>query len=331
MRKTLKTILSHTRVLWPLRVFHQNNIIIFNYHRIRGNNVNTHFDDSVFGPDATRFRQEMEWLKKETRILSEDELIDIVYNKKRVKEVCSMITFDDGYRDNFEIAYPILRDLKIPAMFFIPTHQINTRQVGWWDIVAYLFKQTELKHFMFQNIEYGISDKSLLIKYFNNQIKSLESHLVDGFLIQLSESLKVPFPSIELQSKEMMTWEQVKLVSNNGITIGSHSHDHSILSRQSAATLTAQLSKSIDILENKIDKKIRSIAYPVGGYQHFNQVTKDVSKELGFKLGFSFLTGINSKDEIDPFNVKRMCFRPEWENLDMALAFPKVFLQEMAH
>lgn len=331
MRKTIKTILSHTRVLWPLKVFQQNNIIIFNYHRIRGNNVNCHFDDSVFGPDATRYRQEMEWLKKETRILSEDELIDIVYNNKKVKDVCSMVTFDDGYRDNFEIAYPILKDLKIPAMFFIPTHQINTRQVGWWDFVAYFVKQTKLRSFTLQNVPYEIADRDILIKHFNNKIKTMDSSLVNGFLQNLSESLQVPFPSIELQSKELMTWEQVKLVSNNGITIGSHSHDHSILSRQSAETLTAQLSKSIDILESKIDKKIKSIAYPVGGYEHFNQATKDVSKKLGFKLGFSFLTGINSKDEIDPFNVKRMSIRPEWENLDMALAFPKVFLQETAH
>jgi peptidoglycan/xylan/chitin deacetylase (PgdA/CDA1 family) len=331
MRKTIKTILSQSRILWPLKVFQQNHIIIFNYHRIRGNNLNNVFDDSVFGPDAIRFRQEMEWLKKETRILSEDELIDIVYNNKKIKDVCSMVTFDDGYRDNFDIAYPILRDLKIPATFFIPTHQLSTRQVGWWDIVAYLVKQTVLKSFTFQNIDYAITDKNKLIKHFNNQIKVLDSNLVKEFLIELSNSLKVEFPSIELQTKELMTWEQVKLVSNNGISIGSHSHDHSILSRQSQETLTTQLSKSIAILESKIDKKIKSIAYPVGGYQHFNQLTKDVSKQLGFKLGFSFLTGINSKDEIDPFNVKRMSIRPEWENLDMALAFPKVFLQETVH
>jgi peptidoglycan/xylan/chitin deacetylase (PgdA/CDA1 family) len=82
------------------------------------------FDENLFGPDIKRFRQEMEWIKKETKILSEDDLIDIIYHNKKFNQMCSMVTFDDGYRDNYDLAFPILKELKIPAMFFIPTYHL---------------------------------------------------------------------------------------------------------------------------------------------------------------------------------------------------------------
>lgn len=331
MRQIVKRILSHSRILKPLKVFHHNKLIIFNYHRIKGNNAPVLFDESVFGTNAERFKQEMQWLKQETRILSEEELLDVVYQKKKINKVCSMVTFDDGYRDNFDVAYPILRELNIPAIFFIPTHQLSTRQLGWWDIIAYLIKQTKLPTFVFQNVQYDTKDKKSLINNFIFQLKRLDASFIREFLQQLAESVKVDFPELGLQSDELMTWEQVKTLSDNGMTIGSHSHDHSILSRQDAATLANQLSKSITILESKIDKKINSIAYPVGGYQHFNHVTKAVSKDVGFKLGFSYLTGFNKATEVDPFNVKRMSIRPEWLNLDLPLALPEIFLKEAKH
>jgi peptidoglycan/xylan/chitin deacetylase (PgdA/CDA1 family) len=327
MRKILKFIISKSRILKPLKSFQQNKLIIFNYHRIRDINKPTSFDDTLFGPDAARFRQEMEWLKKETRILSEDELIDIIYFKKPIKEICSMVTFDDGYRDNYDIAYPILKELEIPAIFFIPTHHISERQVGWWDTVAFLFKNTTIKKFNFLDNEYEITDRKKLINKFVSEIKCMETGEVENFIINLAQSLGQTLPEKAIQSSELMTWEQVKILSDNGMGIGSHSHDHSILSKQNNETLKLQLDKSIQILSSVLNKEIKSIAYPVGGYDHFSNETKNVSRDIGFKLGFSYLTGINQWGKVDPFDVKRMGFQREWLNLDMPLAFPNLFLK----
>lgn len=328
MKNTLKLILAKSRILKPLKRFNQNKIVIFNYHRIRDNNIKVSFDESVFGPDAMRFQLEMEWLKKETRILSEEELIEIIYKKKPIKGICSMVTFDDGYRDNFDLAYPILKKLQIPAMFFIPTHHLLERKVGWWDIVAYLLKQTSLNSFVFRNERYVITRPQVLIDTFILELKAIDSNKIDEFLQNLSRALEVQLPDNDLQSAQLMTCEQIKIMSDNGMTFGSHSHDHSILSKQDNVTLQNQLQLSVDILESVLDKKIQSIAYPVGGYDHFNQGTKNVSKDIGFKIGFSYLTGTNNWGEIDPYDVKRMEIRPEWPNLDMALAFPDIFLRK---
>lgn len=331
MRQLLKIALSKSRILRPFKSLHQNKIVIFNYHRIKSLNTRTPFDEGVFGPDSTRLQSELEWINKETRVLSEEELIDIVYKKKKIKEICSLVTFDDGYRDNFDIAYPMLKNLGIPAIFFIPTYHLTERKVGWWDIVAYLIKEFQkcptAKRFIFEGVEYRDLRADQLIKYFIGQIKSMNASEINGYLIRLSETLNIPFPDSQLQSDELMNCEQIKILSQNGMTIGSHSHDHSILSKQDGSTLKKQLEKSIEILERVISKKINSIAYPVGGYQHFDETTKNISKDVGFKLGFSYLTGVNNTTHIDPFDVKRMSIRPEWINLDIPLAFPEIFLK----
>lgn len=303
--------------------------MILNYHRIEDGKSDIPFDDGVFGPDAKRFRVEMEWLKKETHIISEEELIDILYHKKKFNRVCSMVTFDDGYIDNYEIAYPILKELSIPAIFFIPTKCIGERSLGWWDVAAYLVKNTKLEKTRFRDKELLLSDKKKIIAELIIELKKMEGSRVDGYLNELSESLEVLTPSLEIQGNQLMSWEQIKEVSSNGISIGSHTHDHVILSRQTLGDLRFQVKKSKDILEEQLGRDVKSIAYPVGGYNHFDIETKRISESLGFKLGFSFLTGVNRFDRIDPFDVRRGTSQPNWVNLDLALAFPdKVFQQE---
>lgn len=327
MNSIINKLFSKSRLLKTIRS--HNHLMILNYHRLRDPNNNSLFDDGVFGPDAQRFKVEMEWLKKETRIISEEELVDILYHNKKLDHVCSMVTFDDGYVDNYDIAYPILKELSIPAIYFIPTKHIDERSLGWWDIAAYLVKNTHLEKAFFREKELILADKKKVIAELIIELKKMEASRVDGYLYELAVSLDVPIPSLDIQGKQLMSWEQIKEVSENGITIGSHTHDHVILSRQTLGDLRFQVKKSKDILEEKLGKNVHSIAYPVGGYDHFDIETKKISESLGFKLGFSFLTGVNRFDRIDPFDVRRGTSQADWTNLDMALAFPdKIFQQE---
>ena len=321
MKKTIKRIIASLRIFKPLKV--SNNLMILNYHRLNDPLKPQLFDDGVFGPNGARFEMEMNWLKKETQILSQDELIDVLYNNKKVSGVCSMVTFDDGYVDNYEIAYPILKKLSIPAIFFIPTKHINERTLGWWDITAYLVKLTKLKSVNFHGRKWNLLDRLNTISDIILELKKMDPKKVDFFLEDLANALEVPLPSLELQDKELMTWEQIKEVSRNGISIGSHTHEHVILSKQDLSDMRVQVKRSKDILEEKLDIQIKTLAYPVGGYDHFNEENMRITKELGFKIGFSFLTGVNRFGSIDPFNVKRGTSQPDWQNLDLALAFPK--------
>ena len=62
-----------------------------------------------------------------------------------------LITFDDGYRDNYTLAFPILRKHGVQAVFFLPTAFIGTGKLPWWDVIAYIIKHSVKKHI---HIEY---------------------------------------------------------------------------------------------------------------------------------------------------------------------------------
>ena len=309
-----------------LKYRYSNHLIVINYHRIRLNKKNiTLFDDDVFGPSRNEFNQQLKWLKKNVDIISENDLIDIANGVINCPIRGVMITFDDGYIDNFKLAYPLLRDHGLPAIFFIPTKTIEERTLGWWDHIAYMLKMTKYEPIIFDGKKiYPKSDLKNTIRYILSLIW-LNRMPVDELLSELSKTCNVSPPMLEIQEKELMSWDNLKEVSRNGINIGSHTHSHIILSSLDLETQKYEMIKSKQVLEKKLGYKIRSISYPVGNYIHFNNNTKSIARECGYDLAFSFLTGINSWTELDKMDVKRIPVSGYYSRFIGEMTVPRIF------
>src|ERR1041385_2743514 len=120
-KSLLAHFLYHSGFLRGAASFRQKGIVVITYHRIRpdgGPPISDCLDENVFGPDQSNFERQVKWLKRNLTVLSEPELLEVIQNS-RVKEPCAVITFDDGYRDNYELAYPVLRAHGAPAIFFV--------------------------------------------------------------------------------------------------------------------------------------------------------------------------------------------------------------------
>ena len=94
-------------------------VYIFNYHRI-GDSTKTDFDPNVYSCDEAHFFAQVEFIARRFRVIGIRDLIEGVLGKGSATEPLAMITFDDGYRDNFTAAFPILKAAGVPAVFFIP-------------------------------------------------------------------------------------------------------------------------------------------------------------------------------------------------------------------
>jgi len=284
-------------------------LVVYNYHRImpecnRGTLI---FDEDVFGQSTTIFKMQVRWLKDNTKILSEEELLYFIDTMKFPKQICSMITFDDGYIDNYTFAYPILKEENVPAIFFIPSRSIMDRQLGWWDILSYILKMSPLKTINFENHFFNINANYLEVKkYFLQRFKLEPYENTKDLIEKLSLSCQVSLPEKTLQDAELMTWEQIKEMSQNNIAIGSHTHNHHVLATIDKESQLQEAKISKAIIENHINKKVNSISYPVGGYQHFSKETQQIIKECGYHLAFSFNTGVNYYPKIDRFDIKRI-------------------------
>jgi peptidoglycan/xylan/chitin deacetylase (PgdA/CDA1 family) len=146
-----------------------------------------------------------------------------------------------------------------------------------------------------------------------------------GLLEELSAECGVDLPSPERCSRELMSWEQVREAARAGIAIGSHTVSHRVLATLDLESQRHELRESKALLEARLVRSVRTFAYPVGGYEHFNVETKAIARECGYEAAFSFHTGTNPVEDIDPFDIRRVSAPDDRELYLGALALPGVF------
>ena len=184
-------------------------LLVVTHHRIGDLSANPYYDP-VFSASPEGFREQIHYLRDNFRILTLDE----VDTGASLREPSVLITFDDGYCDNFETAFPILKDLGVPATFFIPTEFLENPGLPWWDHVAFVLKRTEESRVVLDwpspmTIELGAGPRS-------HAIWSVISRYLDGtigdevrFRAHLEERSGVVVDSRVLGRKLFMTWDQV--------------------------------------------------------------------------------------------------------------------------
>ena len=307
------------------RLLPGNRLVIFNYHRLRSDKAgeSADFDEGVFGPTAEMFRTHLKWLTENAEILSEDDLLCAYRHSMPLPPRSVVITFDDGYRDCYTEALPAIREFGAPAMFFIPTEAIEDRKVGWWDLIAYGVKNTKRPEITVRGEHFAVADRGALTRVFIDRMTTLNSRETDSLVSDLYQACEVEPPSRQRCSDELMSWDEIREAASTGVDIGSHTHSHRVLSTLNPTAQKLELSLSKKILEERLGAPVHSIAYPVGGYEHFNVETMELAKSCGYQLGFSFLTGHNSQIR-NTFDLKRIASPNDLSQMEATLGFPAI-------
>lgn len=281
-------------------------LYIFNYHRV-GDANSTDFDPNVFSCDATHFRAQVELVRSRFRVITIEETLRVLA-AGRPTEPLALITFDDGYRDNFATAFPILRELGVPATFFLPTDFIGTSKVQWWDEIAWLVRHTGVdeiavsftpKPIRVQRDEIGMTIRRVLTA-FKRAPSSGEQKLAE-----LRTALRATMPASVIEQL-FMSWDEAREMRAGGMDIGSHSHSHRILAHLTLQEQESELRSSKAILERELGETVPSIAYPVGAHDSFTRDTERLAGEAGYQVGFSFINGINRTGSLPRFALRRI-------------------------
>lgn len=310
-RERLANLLFKTRLIGILSRFTAHNkLVVLNYHRIRPDAITaaTPFDDSVFSANADQFFRQMRWLKRHTRILSEKELIDqiVTSNYQKTNRPSVVITFDDGYQDNYSIAYPILKSLQIPAIFFICTEMVWERKLFWWDVVAYLIKKCRKPSIVIHNHEYALQNNRLkVIEDFQLRMKQYPCGRIRSELQLISEAAEIDLPADEVQDRELMTREQIREMAANQMAIGSHAHTHQALTCLDDCEHEVELAVSKQLLEQTTGQAVQSVSYPFGRYQYIPPSIQDAARKCGYQLGFTSNFGVNYWDRMNDMALQR--------------------------
>jgi peptidoglycan/xylan/chitin deacetylase (PgdA/CDA1 family) len=284
-----------------------NGLYCFNYHRI-GEASLTEYDPNVFSCDEANFSEHMLYIKKNFTVVSIDDLPEILNGKIRDKRY-ALITFDDGYIDNYSKAFPILLENKIASTFFLATNFMNNVEIPWWDRIAYLVRHAQVDEVKLTNWSESVvlskDNVSNSIRQVLDFVKVNNGSTIEEILIELEQKLQIPDTKLVDNEPLFMTWDMAREMSDAGMAFGSQTCSHRIMSHLSIEEQDHEAKASKELIEKELNTSIKAFAYPVGGKDSFTADTVKIIRKY-YQISFSFISGINTSKNLDEFCIERI-------------------------
>lgn len=228
------------------------------------------------------------------------------------------ITFDDGYADNINLAYPILAKHNLHATFFITTGFLNDGLM-WNDTIIETIRLCDSNTLNLTSLELGCfslnswSEKRIAAAAI---IGKLKYHPLHERLSICDQIVKIT--NVTLPTNLMMTNKQVRELHNTGMEIGAHTINHPILSRLSDNEAEEEITKGKSALENIVAAPVNLFAYPNGrSNKDYNTRDINIVKRAGFHAAFSTEAGVAHKTS-DLYQIPR--FSP-WDSDERKFIF----------
>jgi peptidoglycan/xylan/chitin deacetylase (PgdA/CDA1 family) len=287
-------------------------LTVLNYHRIDDPHRK---DFDSFQPNISahpiEFSRQMEYLSRWFNVVSLRDVMNWLNGTQSLPPYAALITFDDGYLDNYENAYPILLQYKFPAVIYLTTGHINTDAPFYWDLAAYCFHHTKIDHILFPNgtdvFWKNKAELSQVSKNWINSMKLLPEMEKKNWVAGLPEKLNVAVPHNFFRNL-MINWDQAREMFNNGIEFGGHTVNHPILTRIPLSEAQIQIEESKTKIEKELGQPIFSFAYPNGLQADLNPEIQKIVANAGYKAAFTLQNGPATLQEVklNPFTIRRV-------------------------
>jgi peptidoglycan/xylan/chitin deacetylase (PgdA/CDA1 family) len=279
------------------RHFFPQKLTIITYHAVVRSPLKI-YDWCFLGEES--FRQQLTYLKKHFDVVSLAAAVEALWAGK-LNRPTAVITLDDGYQNNYSVAFPILREFGLPATVFIATGFIDTDDTLWTLRLNLSLAATKRTSLPWNGKNLDLSDTPSRAKANVMIRKSLRDLPRPELMSRLSEIIKMlgedPKRPVELDSPfRMLTAQAVKEMNESGlIEFGAHTHTHRILTRLSSNECKKEIELSLRGVEELSGRTCRFFAYPLGGREHYNQQSIDILRSFGIRAAVTTRTGANDR------------------------------------
>ncbi|HYR51629.1 MAG TPA: glycosyltransferase [Candidatus Dormibacteraeota bacterium] len=278
VRRAAARALRYSGLTWMRRTTQRNFLTILAYHRVLPlqESLGYPFQSMVMPRDL--FEHQISHLRKHYSILTLGEGV----GRLRARDLpprAVAVTFDDGYRDNFEVAFPVLKRYGVSATFFVVTRALDGRIRLLWDEV--LTRVRDLQKNGFHDALLGDS----LPAWTHDRVRMLkEGAPADRIGERIVRDLnRVPLRERELvmdalrraaptetgsSDPALMGWDEVRELQRAGMAIGAHTASHSFLDELEPAAARGEIDESIRTLEDRLGTRATLFSYPRGRFKH---------------------------------------------------------------
>ncbi len=276
-------------------------LIILNYHRATGGDL----------------RSQLLYLRRHYRIMHlEDALEDFYTSPKaekgvRDRRIPLVLTFDDGYRDNYTHSFAFARELQVPITIFLIPGYIESGERFWWLEAERLVRNAQVDEVTIEGRIYHLGqlgERRVLAQTIDTRLghaKSVAERAV--FLTDIRQALAVPSSMSGEEDALPLTWAEVREMEESGlVSFGAHTMHHPILGYLTdPAEVQQEVKECRKVLEQQLGHPVRTFAYPVGKLRHIGDEGLQAVKEAGYRWALTTIEEINTP-ETDPHLLRRL-------------------------
>jgi peptidoglycan/xylan/chitin deacetylase (PgdA/CDA1 family) len=257
------------------------------------------------------FERHLRFLRRHFEVLGPEEFREWLLNGRVYSRPPCLITFDDGWKDNLTHARPLLKALSIPAVIFLPTDYIGTGKAFWQERLSRLLFRLGRQPALRQHplvARHGLADlfaarhseladrASALARSFKNS----KSEVAESIIVEVTAALAGNDDPTDVDT--YLSWDDVQTLRPDGITFGSHTVSHRILTQIDPVAVTEELTESRRVLEQRLNAPVHFLAYPNGNH---DAETCKRARQAGYELAFTTIPGVVTRGD-DPMSLRRI-------------------------
>jgi peptidoglycan/xylan/chitin deacetylase (PgdA/CDA1 family) len=286
-------------------------VLILSYHRVvadfAGEAKRSLYTLNI---EQKTFRRHLEVLQESHDVVSLDDALSVLDGTRQAARDVAVVTFDDGYRDVYQHAFPVLRDLRIPAVLYVPSGFVGTsRRLGHDRLFAALRRMRERgigpmavgvgnpgERWLIDALEGGAPPEVAL--------ERLIARYPTPGLLRLADSLddRLGLAAYKAPEGELpVTWEMLREMESHGVVAGAHTAEHTVLTNQRLDDARREIAACKGTLEKGLKRPVTHFAYCNGYY------SAGVAQALKAE---GFVSAVTTEDMpnapgVDPFALKR--------------------------
>ncbi len=296
-------------------------VAILMYHRVSPNVAPW---NNSYNVHPRIFEKEIQFLiENGFNILPLEQLLDMVCNERIAHPLSISITFDDGYKDNFKYAYPILKKYNIDATIFLTTRYIGR---AWpFHKARYAIWNTDFPNFFVRGLGNTnistVKDRLIAMPKIEVFLDELCEAEKDKLVNDLLNDLEVSLP-LNFDNCYTLSWKEIEEMNRHGIMFGAHTETHTNLTKLPESMALDEIRNSKNEIEKKIGTQCTLFSYPNGA---FNPNICKLVKSAGFKFAVSASPGLVSSRP-NPLAINRI---PVHDNFYMYKAYLSGLLPDL--
>lgn len=334
-------------VVWPAhysgvlslarRLMMRRRGVILMYHRVIGPETRLpDYSPNGMAVTAQQFARQMQFIASRYQVVPLQELVTNLQRSGREfrPNLCA-ITFDDGWRDVYDHAYPILRQYSLPATVFLTTNFVDQRPWFWEERAKFAFahiwgvlqKPVQIADpTLRQDLETCLNRFPLpplagvrlddLPQYLGRVVRLVNEWQEPDRARWMSQVESVLTREPFIEPRQFLNWEEIREMAGQGIEVGNHTVTHHNLAALPEAQARAELSGAADRIRERLGRPVRNIAYPYGKHA---EGTKRIAAEMGAASACTTRLGLVKSGD-DLYSLKRINVHSDVSESDAAFA-----------